>query len=242
MTRLFAIADLHLALARPSKSMEKFGATWHAYHQKLSKNWDSSVAENDIVLIPGDISWAHSPEEATVDLQWLDARPGKKVLIRGNHDSWWSSQKKLDNLLPTSCYAVHTKPCQIDGYAFVGTRLWEHPEIDWQADIEWSETPPERHFTQQDQRIWNREIERLRTQLASIDPQIPCYVLVHYPPYSTRYIPDDFFALFKERAIHALCFGHIHNIRINPSRAIGAIPCYFCAADYLQFKPLALPC
>ena len=92
---LFAIADLHLStLVSTDKSMEIFGRRWTGYTEKLRQSWEALITDEDTVIIPGDISWALTLEEAKSDLMFLDALPGKKILGKGNHDFWWSTMKK----------------------------------------------------------------------------------------------------------------------------------------------------
>ena len=92
---LFVISDLHLDVLTNEKSMEVFGDKWKDYTKKIQKNWSAIVDENDTVVIPGDISWALNLEESLNDLKWINALPGKKILMKGNHDFWWSTVTKM---------------------------------------------------------------------------------------------------------------------------------------------------
>ena len=95
---LFVISDLHLDVLTNQKSMEVFGEKWKNYTQRLKNNWSAVVDENDTVIIPGDISWALTLEESIHDLKWINALPGRKILMKGNHDFWWSTSKKNEEL------------------------------------------------------------------------------------------------------------------------------------------------
>jgi len=93
---VWAIADLHLALGIPEKKMDAFGEPWIDYTDKIAQNWNQLIDKDDLVLIPGDISWAMRTEDAKIDLDWIHALPGTKVMLRGNHDHWWSSLSKVE--------------------------------------------------------------------------------------------------------------------------------------------------
>src|SRR5438552_2202015 len=105
MARIFAIADLHLS-SSGAKPMDVFGAPWVHHAERIARAWDAEVAPDDTVLLPGDLSWARNLDEARADLGWIAARPGAKVLLRGNHDSWWTSLVKVRRALPPRCLAL----------------------------------------------------------------------------------------------------------------------------------------
>ena len=97
---IWAIGDLHLSFGVPNKGMEVFGNEWNGWTEKVKQNWTACIKPQDLVLLPGDISWATRLEDAVPDLEWIDKLPGTKVMIRGNHDYWWpGSKKKLKSLL-----------------------------------------------------------------------------------------------------------------------------------------------
>ena len=103
---IWAIADLHLAFGDPKKDMGVFGPSWEGYAEKIRTHWVSLVAPQDLVLIPGDISWAMDLQTARTDLEWIDALPGTKVMIKGNHDYWWSSLSKVRVMLPPNIHII----------------------------------------------------------------------------------------------------------------------------------------
>ena len=104
--KIWALSDLHLSLAS-DKPMDKFGDHWIAHHDTMAQNWDTCVAEDDIVITPGDFSWAGKPELAQADFAWLSERPGYKVLVKGNHDHWWPrTRTKLAGILPPKTFAL----------------------------------------------------------------------------------------------------------------------------------------
>ena len=107
---IWALADLHLAFGAPEKTMEVFGEPWIGYSAKIKQHWEEKISPEDLVLLPGDISWAMHPKEAKVDLEWIHALPGTKVMLRGNHDYWWTSLKQIEQVLPPLCTLSKTMP------------------------------------------------------------------------------------------------------------------------------------
>ena len=124
MKKIWALADLHLAHSVPSKNMAVFGPVWEGYMDKMAASWKELVKPDDLVLLPGDITWAMKLEEAKIDLAWIDSLPGTKVLIRGNHDYWWSSAKKMSEMFPPSVHFIHNNAYHFNDIAIGGSRLW----------------------------------------------------------------------------------------------------------------------
>jgi uncharacterized protein len=148
--RLFAIADPHLSRANP-KPMDIFGGNWQGHPEVFFQGWRERVQDDDVVLIPGDISWAMRLEEASLDLQDIAVLPGKKVLLRGNHDYWWSSLSKIRKSLPKDMYVIQNDALCLGGVVIAGTRGWV--------------CPGSYEFTPEDRKIYEREVERLRLSL-----------------------------------------------------------------------------
>src|SRR6478752_7625548 len=133
---VWAIADLHLAFGVPQKSMEVFGGAWIGYAEKIEKNWRAVVHADDLVLIAGDISWATSLQEAKVDLDWVAALPGTKVMVKGNHDYWWSSLSKVEQILPSSIHLIQNNIFVFQEIAIAGARLWDTDEFHFNDQID----------------------------------------------------------------------------------------------------------
>ena len=125
--KIFAISDLHLSNSA-NKPMDVFGYGWVNHWQKIRENWVERVTEEDVVLIAGDISWGMNIQQAITDLQQIDELPGKKVIIRGNHDYWWSTYKKICQLNLESIIFIQNNAKKIGNYIFCGTRGWDVPE------------------------------------------------------------------------------------------------------------------
>lgn len=207
--RLFAIADPHLSGAQP-KPMTVFGPAWEGHPEAFFAGWRSVVEEDDLVLIPGDVSWAMRLEDAMVDIRAIAALPGRKVLLRGNHDYWWPSISKLRARLPAGMFAIQNDALVIDGVVIAGSRGWV--------------CPGSRGFTEQDEKIYLREAERLSLSLQMAAKLEGRYrvVMLHYPPTNYALEPSAFTRLILEAEPDALVFGHVHNTNTDPARPGGA--------------------
>ncbi len=223
--RLFAIADPHLSSAQP-KPMDIFGAGWTGHPQAFFDGWRATVAEHDLVLVPGDISWAMRLEEAMLDLQDLADLPGRKILLRGNHDYWWPSITRLRGALPPGMWALQNDAIEVDGVVVAGTRGWV--------------CPGSPGFTPQDEKIYEREVERLRLSLAQAAKLEGRYrvVMLHFPPTNSRLQPNELTRLIEEARPDALVFGHVHGDQPEGIiTTLGPVAVHFVAADALKFRP-----
>lgn len=195
--KIFAIADLHLSNDE-SKPMDIFGAQWENHFARIREDWASKVSDEDIVLLPGDLSWEMKLEAAVSDIRRVGALPGRKVLIRGNHDYWWSSIGRVRENLPEGMYAIQNDAVTIDGFTFCGTRGWVLPGEDSDAD---------------DERIRARELGRLRLSVDSalrIAGDGPIICLLHYPPLLEAMRNTEVTALIEQTPIREVVYGHLH--------------------------------
>jgi predicted phosphohydrolase len=246
---LWAIADIHLALSCPEKTMEAFGPKWSNYHERIEKNWKEVVQKEDLVLIPGDISWAFTLEQAQIDLSWIDQLPGTKVIIRGNHDSWWQSLKKVEKILPPSIIALQNTAYNVDNLSIGGSRLWETLEFNYSDLVEFKENPKANPKTpvltlEGNEHIFERELHKLEMSLQKMNPDAQFkIVMTHYPPISYDLENSKAHQLLKKYRVNSCVFGHVHNLIPPSSSFLGlkdGINYIFTAADYLNFKPLKI--
>ncbi len=222
--RVFALADPHLSRAAP-KPMDVFGPHWAGHPERLFERWRETVSENDLVLVPGDISWAMTLEDALLDLQDLAALPGTKILSRGNHDYWWPAIGKLRAALPTGILALQNDALKVGPVVVAGTRGW---------------TSPGGFGTEQDEKIYAREVERLKLSLkAAAKLQGERFVvMLHYPPTNARLEPSPMTDMLLEAAPDAVVFGHVHGETADAALPdLGDIAVHFVAADALGFTP-----
>ncbi len=179
--------------------MDVFGGRWKDHPQRIAQAWREVVGEEDLVLVPGDISWAMKLDEAADDLRYMGELPGRKVMIRGNHDYWWQSIGKVRRALPASVSAIQNDFIHIAGeWAICGTRGWtlpQHPE-----------------FTQDDSRLLEREVARLELSLkaASKAGLVPLITMIHYPPAPATGSSTGFTDLMDAFGVRLCVYGHLH--------------------------------
>lgn len=196
--KIFAISDLHLSLSE-DKPMDVFGGVWENYLQTITQDWKQKVSDDDVVIMAGDLSWAMRMDQFEKDLKFFDDLPGKKIIVRGNHDYWWSSFSKVKQALPQNFFALQNNAIKIGNYVFCGTRGWGLPDDE---------------FTDDDKKIYARE--QIRLDLAIKDAQRilteqdKLVVIMHYPPYNFKSYDNDFMKLLIAAKPHAVVFGHIH--------------------------------
>ena len=193
---IFAISDLHLAFSNESKSMELFGEDWKDYQNKIKINWENTVSNNDTVIIPGDISWAINLDEAYDDFNFLNNLPGKKIIMKGNHDYYFTTVAKLKKYFKDNNFntieILHNNSFYIEGYNICGSRLWSNTELE-NAD---------------DTKIFRRELIRLKLSLESVLPENvakPIIVATHFPPFR-----HETLQLLKEYNVEMCVYGHLH--------------------------------
>ncbi|RDI96592.1 phosphohydrolase [Meiothermus sp. QL-1] len=223
--RVFAIADIHLSKAQP-KPMNIFGPEWAGHPEAVFEEWRRVVGEDDLVIVAGDISWAMKLPEAMADLEDLARLPGRKVLLRGNHDYWWPSISRLRQALPPRMHALQNDALVIGNLAVAGSRGWD--------------TPGSYHFTPEDEKIYKREVERLQLSLKSLKNQHYDHLVLamHYPPFGPTGGPTGFTELIERYRPTCVVYGHLHGAdptRLPPSW--DGIPLHFVAADALRFRP-----
>lgn len=226
---LFAIGDLHLSFTT-DKPMDVFGQNWENHHGKIKENWIKKISKDDTVLIPGDISWAIKLEEAMYDLEWINRLPGKKVLLRGNHDYWWSSLSKMNDLFD-NMFFLQNNYYVYNNIAICGTRGWICPN--------------ESKFTNHDKKIYERELHRLRLSLeaAKKDGHERYMVMTHYPPTNEKFERSGFIEIFEEYKVDKVVYGHLHNIDsfdMGMKGVKNGIEYRLVSCDYIDFNPVII--
>ncbi len=234
--KIFAISDLHLSLSAPFvagapaqsyKPMTLFGGAWQDFYHRLAANWQSLVTEEDAVLLPGDISWAMQLAEAAWDLAYIAALPGTKVMIKGNHDYWWSSVSRVRACLPANFLALQHNAVALGGYAVCGVRGWLLP-----GHTDFKES--------QDRKIFDRELLRLEMALEDAARlKLPILVMLHYPPLTESGGDPSFMELLCRYPVQTCLYGHIHGDK-NPAfeGEYQGIRLINCSADRLGLSPL----
>ena len=237
---LFAIADLHLSTA-VEKPMDVFGSRWTGYTEKLEKNWRAVVSDDDTVVIPGDVSWAMRLDEAAPDLRFIDSLPGRKIIGKGNHDLWWSTVSKMEDLLGnegiTTVRFLHNNAYLADGRIIAGTRGW-FPDQKSQS----TKTAGDADF----EKISKREAARLRQSLdagvalreAEGLPDAEILVFFHFPPAFSDFESRELLDTMREYGVKRCFYGHIHNVYDVPrTDERDSLRLSIISADYLNFIP-----
>lgn len=238
---LFSIADLHLSLSA-NKPMDVFGSRWKSYTEKLEKNWRAIVTDTDTVIVPGDISWAMSLEEAREDFAFIHALPGKKLLGKGNHDYWWATMTKMTAFLQQNGFSsidfLYNNAFICEDYIVCGTRGWyveEHLQNEKNnADY---------------QKIVAREAIRLTMSLKEArklqeEHNRPILVYLHFPPVFRNFVCRELVDVLHAFSVRQCYFGHIHGVYQVPRTSFFEdIAMTLISADFLNFVPMiTMPC
>lgn len=230
--KVFAISDLHLSLCG-QKPMEIFGDAWDNYLDKIKSDWLERVKEDDVVLIAGDISWAMKIDEFKIDAEYLNVLPGKKIIIRGNHDYWWGSLSQVRNALTHNVYALQNDCIKLDNLIICGTRGWVIPERGQILDAE-------------DDKIYKRELIRAKLSLDAMkkirtegDRVI---FMIHYPPFNSSRCDNEFMKLFRDYEVNDVIYGHLHGkqVRAVVKETIGDINYYLTSCDLVDNKLITI--
>ncbi len=222
--KIFAISDLHLS-ANVDKPMDIFGGAWDNYWDVIKNNWVKNVTDEDIVLIAGDISWAMFLNDAIPDLEDIGALPGRKIMIKGNHDYWWGSLSKVKSILPPSIYVIQNDALRLDGFVFFGSRGWTCPDKKW---------------TEEDQKIYNRESERLklsvRTAKSIMQEGDKLIGMMHFPPFNTLREDSLFTEIFEKEEVRTVVYGHLHgkNCRVSPKVIKNGVEYHLTSCDQIN--------
>lgn len=220
---LFAIADTHLSFGT-DKPMDSFPG-WNDYVDRIEKNWNKIVTADDTVVIAGDISWAMNFDELKADFDFIERLNGKKIILKGNHDYWWNTSKKMKDFIESQGYKtisiLFNNSYDVDGVSICGSRGWLFDVDD-----------------EHDEKVLNREVGRIRLSLDSAvnDDKI---VFLHYPPVTTDTKCDDILNLLKEYGIKKCYYGHLHGIAAKKAidDVVDGIEFRLISCDRLGFVP-----
>lgn len=224
---LYAIADLHLSLGT-DKPMDVFRG-WSDYVTRLEKNWKQLIGDDDTVVIAGDISWAMRLEECYNDFKFINELPGKKIFVKGNHDYWWSTKRKIDLYLEVNGFdtikVLFNNSFAVDDFVVCGTRGWYY-------DLSENE----------DKKVLNREAGRLKASLEHIkDNERKKIVFLHYPPVYGDFECREFTELLSQYDIKQCYYGHLHGVNTHRQATVGmynGVSYHLISCDYLNFVPV----
>ena len=222
---LYAIGDLHLCLGAP-KPMDVFGGAWVGYMDKLREGM-ASIGPEDTTVLLGDLSWALDLQSAKADFAWINSIPGRKIILKGNHDYWWSTASKFYQFCQENqfadMYILNNNFYEYQGFAICGTRGWYYEE---------------KRGTAHDEKVFKRELIRLEASLKAAG-ELPKLAFLHYPPRSKGYECPEILELFSRYEVRRCFYGHLH----GPSHRLAMEGCWdgvdyrLLAADFINFRP-----
>jgi hypothetical protein len=230
--KVFAISDLHLSFGQGvEKPMDIFGPNWAGHPGKIKAAWERVVGPDDWVLVGGDVSWGLRLAEALPDLQWIGALPGTKVLIKGNHCTWWTSRQKVEAVLPPGMLLLQNNAVLLpDGTCLVGTRGWDPPGAPWSKPG--------------DEKVWKRELDRFDLSVAAARKLSyeRLVAMLHYPPRFTDGRETEFVPRLEAAGVSRCIYGHLHgkDLKSGFNGEKGGIRYHLTSCDFLDFVPLEL--
>jgi len=225
--RIYAISDLHIS-ADGNKPMDVFGGNWVDYINRIREDWISKVNDEDLVLIGGDISWAMNIDDAKNDVLTFSDLKGRKVIIKGNHDYWWSGIGKVRDMLPENFFALQNDCIKFGNVIICGSRCWTVPGCN--------------DFTEQDMKIYLREAERLKLSFKAVEKireeGDKVIALIHYPPFNVKRETSLFTEIFENNRVDCVVYGHLHGKSVRADKLVvkNGIKYYLTSCDQVDNK------
>ena len=233
---IYTIADLHLSF-NTNKPMDIFGQNWHNYEEKIKQDWLSKVKQDDLVILPGDFSWAMYLDETKKDFEFINNLPGKKILLKGNHDYWWTTVTSMRKYIKNNNFEnidfLYNNSYQYETYILAGTRGWSQTE------------------DKDDKKIIKREALRLELSITEGIKQYgeekEILVFMHYPPIMKTNVmqneQNEFIKIMKKYNVRKCYYGHLHGTSIKDAveGEYFGIDFKLVSCDSLDFKLLKLP-
>ena len=238
---IYAIGDLHLSF-HENKPMDIFGENWKGHEEKIKQDWINKVKETDLVVIPGDFSWSTYLKDTYEDFKYLNSLPGKKLLLKGNHDYWWTTLKSMRNFLKENSFEnidfIFNNAYEFENYIIAGTRGWSQTEEE-----------NEKFLNRETQRLemslkQAKEIQEKKLQEENIEKEI--IVFMHYPPITNTQVEKkeetSFIKIMKKYNIKKCYYGHLHGTAIKEAveQEYQEINFKLVSADKLDFKLLRI--
>ena len=236
---LYVLGDTHLSLGVPGKPMDIFGG-WENYMQLIEQNWRRVVAPEDTIVLAGDISWGMTLEEAKADFAFLQNLPGTKIILKGNHDYWWNSMKKMNDFFAAngfdSLHILHNNCYAYEGLGICGTRGW----VNVPGEPGAKNDNPEQTLDG-DTKVLLREEQRLRVSLQAAQKQgLKPVAFLHYPPIYWNNRNELIVKALHDFGVEDCYYGHLHGAQTHAraeKSVVDGITYHLIAGDYLQFVP-----
>lgn len=233
---LYVIGDLHLSKST-EKPMDVFGPRWDGYMEKIEEEWRKTIAEDDTVVIAGDVSWAMTNEELKPDFDLIESLPGRKIILKGNHDYWWQTMTKLQAFVRKNGYKtiefLHNNAYETEDFIICGTRGWYND--DKATPIRGADS----------RKIIAREVERIKHTVAAgrelmekSGKEKEMIMFLHFPAIFKGYMCDEIIMELYKAGIRRCYYGHIHgNYEARAVINYADIDFHLISADYILFKP-----
>ncbi|MGO1367750.1 MAG: metallophosphoesterase [Senegalia sp. (in: firmicutes)] len=224
---IYAIADLHLDPIG-DKPMDIFDSKWKNHEKNIFDNWIKKINEEDLILLAGDISWGLKLKEAKIDLEKIEKLPGHKVISKGNHDYWWETKAKLNALDLRNIHFLYNDGFKYNDIGIAGTRGWIPKDSD--------------EFKEKDNKIFDREMNRLELSLKQIKNMKKKIVMIHYPPFNISGNTNEFVGIMKEHNVDICVYGHLHGEGHKHIKEgiFDGISFKCIASDYINFNPIKI--
>ena len=231
---IYTIGDLHLSF-KNSKPMNIFGKNWENHEERIKIDWISKVKEEDTIIHPGDFSWGMKLEDTIPDFEYLNSLPGKKILLKGNHEYWWTTITNMKKFLKENDFNnidfLQNNSIVVENKIICGTRGWTLNNIE----------------TENSKRILAREAIRLELSIKDAiskteNEEKEIIVFMHYPPIIKQVLHTDFFKILKKYNIKRCYYAHLHGKSLEEAVQgnIGGIEFKNVSADGLNFKLLKI--
>lgn len=224
----YAMGDLHLSGTPPKKPMDVFGSHWENHHLKIHDNWQETITDEDTVFLVGDFSWAMRLDDVKEDLDTIIALPGRKILIRGNHDYWWSSQKKMNAFTDNNLTFLQANAIALEDCIVGGSRGYMCPG-------------DQNYHAEKDDAIYRRELLRVEMaleEMEKLEQTGPKILLLHYPPFNEKQEASGFTDLLEKYNVDHCIFGHLHTFPEGHSIPTNwkNTKLHLVSSNYLDFK------
>ncbi len=219
---IFIIGDLHLSFST-DKPMDIFGEHWFRHYDKIKEDWNLKVGDNDSVILAGDSSWAMNLKEFDADMDFINSMKGKKYFVKGNHDYWWTSLKKMKERYDNVEF-IHNNSFVVENKVIVGTRGWDYY--------------PDEPCDSENNKIFFRECERLKNSIKTVDKnnKLEKICVLHYPPFRQK-TKTMMNSVIEEAGIKKVYFGHVHsNFDTIRTGIVDGVEYNMISADYIDFK------
>lgn len=225
---VFAIGDLHLCLSAQDKTMDVFRG-WDNYIERIEQGWRANICPDDVVVIAGDVSWALRLEDSAADFEFIESLPGRKLLVKGNHDYWWSTRSKSETYFASlglkSLSILHNNAVQVGDSWLCGSRGWLFE-----------------NGAAHDRKIVEREACRISASLSSAPPDADKILFLHYPPLLGSQVNEEFFDLMEQHGVKRCYYGHLHGNSIHAATVTNyrGVSLGLISADALGFTPIKI--